>query len=270
MTKCELKNINYFLLDMDGTVYLGNKLIVGATDFLELIKKQGKDFCFLTNNSSRSAEAYMEKLKKLGIQAERNNLITSTDILIHYLNGIKPGAVIYPVGTEQFECELADAGFELIKRYDVNTNIDYVVIGFDTSLTYKKLFESSRYIRNGTPYIATHPDLNCPLEDGVYMPDCGAIIEFIKASTGISPSEIAGKPNTMVIDMLSSRGLKKNEIAIIGDRLYTDIALGYKGNITSVLVLSGETASEDVSLSPLKPDYIFNSIRDIFKELSGI
>lgn len=267
MDKQRLDSINCFLLDMDGTIYLGNSLIEGALDFLNYIRKQGKDYIFLTNNSSKNAEAYLRKLTKLGIEAKRENLITSTDILIYYLNSIKPGALIFPVGTKQFEQQLIKAGFNLIYEYEENMPVDYLVVGFDTSLNYEKLFAACRYIRNGVSYIATHPDFNCPLEGGVYMPDCGAIIEFIRASTGILPEKVVGKPNTMVIDMLVNKGFKKQELAIAGDRLYTDITLGLNSGITSILVLSGESTYEDVTGGEIKPDFIFNSVRDIYHNL---
>lgn len=257
-----------FLLDMDGTIYLGESLIEGAREFLDLLERQGKSYCFLTNNSSKSAGAYLDKLRYFGIEAERKNLAISTDVLIYYLQKRTPGASLYPVGTGEFERELTGAGFTLVHQYREHHPVDYVVVGFDTTLNYQKLFDATRYVREGVPYIATHPDLNCPLEGGIYMPDCGAIIAFIEASTGIQPAEIAGKPNPLVIDYLAeSRGLEKSKMAIVGDRLYTDIQLGENSKITSILVLSGESTREDAETGAIKPDHIFDSIKELYRKL---
>lgn len=261
-------DIEFYLLDMDGTIYLGRRLIEGARDFIELLGEQGKGYCFLTNNSSRGARSYLDKLRNFGIAVDRENLVTSTDLLIHYLHKAGPGAALYPVGTRDFEGELAEAGFRLVHEYRDPPFIDYVVLGFDTTLNYQKLFDATRYIRQGVPYIATHPDLNCPLEEGVYMPDCGAIIAFIKASTDISPLKVLGKPNPLVIDYLvETRGLERAKTAIVGDRLYTDILLGKSGRITSILVLSGESTREDVAAGTIEPDLTFDSIKELYDEL---
>ena len=261
-------NLQFFLLDLDGTIYLGEKLIEGACEFLSLLEEQGKGYCFLTNNSSRSAEAYLDKLRGFGINARREHLVTSTDVLIHYLNRVKPGALLFPVGTKALEEELHRAGFELVRRYRDETLVDYVAVGFDTTLGYQKLYDATRYIRRGVPYIATHPDLNCPLEGGIQMPDCGAIIAFIEASTGVAPAEIAGKPNPLVIDFLvQTRGLKREKTAIVGDRLYTDIQLGKNGGLSTILVLSGETTGADLQRAAIKPDYIFASVKELYQAL---
>ena len=257
-----------FLFDLDGTIYLGNELIDGARELLSLLKKQGKSYCFLTNNSSKSPGAYLDKLSGFGITVNPENLVTSTDVLIYYLNRAMPRASLYPVGTKALEEELRKAGFNLVHEYRDDPLVDSVVVGFDTTLHYQKLFEATRYIRKGVPYIATHPDLNCPLEEGVQMPDCGAIIAFIEASTGIAPAEIAGKPNPLVIDYLvETRGLKRNRAAIVGDRLYTDIQLGKNGKIRSILVLSGETTKEDLHGAAIKPDYIFAGVKELYRAL---
>jgi len=271
MSNHKLEKIQCFLLDMDGTVYLGNQLIDGAAEFLQFLKNQGKEFCFLTNNSSKSAAAYMRKLANLGLPVERKNLITSTDVLIHYLNKIKPGACLFPVGTRYFEQELIKSGFDLIYEFDASVDLDYVVVGFDTSLNYEKLFAACRYVRDGVPYLASHPDFNCPLENGIYMPDCGAIIEFIKASTGVAPQEVVGKPNPLVVELLMHRNkVEKNNLAMVGDRLYTDIALGLESSITSILVLTGESTRKDAVEGDVQPDFIYGSIKDLLEELQNL
>ena len=210
-----IKDIKCFLLDMDGTFYLGNKLINGALEFLEILKSQNKEFLFLTNNS------YKDKLEKLGCLVEKDKIFTSGEAATIYLRDILPAAKIYILGTKCLEEEFGDAGFKIIN--DTKEEPDYVVLGFDTTLTYNKLWKACDLIREGTPYIATHPDFNCPIEDGKFMPDTGAMIELIAASTGRRP-HVIGKPNKDIIEALCIKyGYNKEEMAIIGDRLYTDI-----------------------------------------------
>jgi HAD superfamily hydrolase (TIGR01450 family) len=145
-----------------------------------------------------------------------------------------------------------------------------VVVAFDQTLTYEKLASACRYISGGVPYIATHPDFTCPIEGGQFIPDCGAIIELIKAATGISPLQVMGKPNPLMVEMLvRDSGLDKKEVAVIGDRLYTDIAAGANSGLISILVLSGETRKEDVHACKIKPDYIFPSVKELARHLQG-
>ena len=163
------------------------------------------------------------------------------------------------------EDEFEKAGFELVKER--NKNIDFVVLGFDTTLTYEKLWIACEYIANGVEYIATHPDFNCPLENGKFMPDAGAMIAFIKASTGKEPTVI-GKPNSHIIDAIIEKyNLKKSELAIVGDRLYTDIRTGIDNGLTSILVMSGETDKEMLEETIYKPDYIFDSVKELKEKI---
>ncbi len=165
-----LKEKKCFLLDMDGTIYLGNNLIDGAKEFLELLKTRNTQYLFLTNNSSKNKDRYVEKLNNLGISATREDIFTSGEATTIYLNKIKKGAKIFLLGTKDLEEEFKNAGgFELIKER--GQEIDFVVLGFDTTLTYEKLWIACEYIANGITYVATHPDFNCPLEDNKFMPD---------------------------------------------------------------------------------------------------
>lgn len=261
----DIKEIKCFLLDMDGTIYLGNKLIDGAKEFLESLKQKNIKYLFLTNNSSKNKDRYVEKLNNLGIKANREDVFTSGEATTIYLNNIKKGAKIFLLGTKDLEEEFENAGFELIKER--GQDIDFVVLGFDTSLTYEKLWIACEYIAENKTYIATHPDFNCPLDGGKFMPDVGSMIELIKASTGKSPI-IIGKPSSHIIDAIINKyKLKKEELAMVGDRLYTDIRTGIDNGLTSVLVLSGETTKDMLEDTIYKPDYIFNSVKELKKEI---
>ena len=260
-----LNDINVYLLDMDGTIYLGDELIDGAKEFLSRIKERDKRYIFLTNNSSKNKKTYVEKLNRLGVDATEEEVFTSGEATTMYLNKQKKGARIYLLGTEALEEEFIKAGFVLEKER--HKDIDYVVLGFDTTLTYEKLWGACEYISEGVEYIATHPDFNCPLADEKFMPDAGAMAAFIEASTGKTP-KVIGKPNSEVIESIASKyGLSKQDMAMVGDRLYTDIQTGQNAGIVSVLVYSGETKEEDYKNSEIRADYVFNSVNDIINYL---
>ena len=257
----QLNEKTVFLLDMDGTIYLGDELIEGSMKFLETIKKKGKRYIFLTNNSSKNKLAYVEKLNNLGIQASEEEVFTSGEATTMYLKKQKVGAKIYLLGTKALEEEFESEGFILEKER--HKQIDYVVLGFDTTLTYEKLWAACEYISEGVEYIATHPDFNCPLPDDKFMPDAGAMAAFIKASTGRTP-KVIGKPNREVVESIASKyGLRKEDMVMVGDRLYTDIKTGENAGITSVLVYSGETKEEDYRNSEIRASYVFDSVKDM-------
>ncbi len=254
------------LLDMDGTIYLGNQLIDGAKDFLSEIRKLNKNYIFVTNNSSKDKKAYVEKLKGLGIEAEPSDIFGSGDATINYLLKKKKNPRVFLMGTKALESSFEEAGMELVRERD--KEIDFVVLGFDTTLTYEKLWIACDYIISGVDYIATHPDFVCPLEGGKTMPDTGAMIELIKAATNGKTPTVIGKPNHHIVDGILERyNLKKEDLVMVGDRVYTDVRTGVENGITSVLVLSGESTMETVENSPIKPDYIFNSVKEMIEEL---
>jgi NagD protein len=260
-----INEVETFLLDMDGTVYLGNELIDGSKEFIELMKEQNKKCIFLTNNSSKSKSIYVEKLNKLDIKVTEDDIFTSGEATTIYVNSLKPKAKIFLLGTKALEDEFISSGFELIKERD--QEIDYVVLGFDTTLTYEKLWIACDYIREGVGYIATHPDFNCPLADGKFMPDAGAMIEFIYASTNKRPY-VVGKPNSFIIESICKKyNLAKESLAMVGDRLYTDIKTGVNANITSVLVYSGETTVKDYLESDIKAGFTYPSLKEMKEEL---
>ncbi|MFW5976421.1 MAG: HAD-IIA family hydrolase [Bacillota bacterium] len=261
----DLMDIECFLLDMDGTFYLGNELIDGALKFINILKENDKEYIFLTNNSSRNTKNYQVKLKKMGVEVKLNKIINSGEVTADYIKKKKNNALVYVVGTPSLEKEFENRKLEIVKNK--NKNIDFLVLGFDTTLNYEKLWDAHDLILEGTEYIATNPDYVCPLPENKSMPDCGSIIKLLETSTGKKPLVI-GKPNTLMIEYVSEKtGIKKDKMAMIGDRLYTDIQTAHNAEITSILVLSGETKKEDLKGSPQKPDYIFDSLKQLSTEL---
>lgn len=253
-----IETIRCFALDMDGTVYLGEQWIDGARDFLAKIEESGRRYVFLTNNSSKNARTYVEKLRRMGQDVDEERIITSGQATISYLQQHFPGKKVFLLGNPLLQEEFEQAGILLD---DVEPEV--VVTAFDTSLTYEKMCKVCDYVRSGLPYLATHPDYNCPTENG-FIPDVGAIHAFIHASAFRYPDRIIGKPHSDMMEYLTKRtGVKKEQIAMVGDRLYTDIAAGRNNGLRSILVLSGETELSDVSASEVKPHLIFDSVREM-------
>src|SRR6266498_1106535 len=250
-----LRHVRCFLLDMDGTFYLGEQLLEGALRFIEVLRQQGREFLFLTNNSSKDSQQYAEKITRLGLPIPREKVLTSGEATAMHIQHQKPDARVYIVGTLALENEFVKRSFVLTHKKP-----DFTVLGFDTTLTYGKMWTLCDLVRAGVPYVATHPDSNCPTETG-FMPDIGAMIAFVKASTGREPDLIVGKPNQLFIQKAAELvGIPVSAMCMIGDRLYTDIALGSTAGIPTILVLSGETRLEDVPISPFQPRYIFQNL----------
>jgi len=250
-----------FVLDMDGTFYLENSLIPGSLDFIAHLGNTGRDFVFFTNNTSKNAQFYLSKLEKLGCPVSGDKLITAAMVTIEHIRKTYGNPRIYLLGTPFLENDFRNSGLSLVEN-----GPDIVVAGFDTTVTYEKLRAACAFIRNGTPFIATHPDFNCPVKGG-FMPDCGAICAFITASTGIRP-KVLGKPNIETLDfILKYTGCARDELAFTGDRLYTDIAIGAKNGVASILVLTGETRIEDLENSDVKPDFVFGKLADMIEHL---
>ena len=250
-----LSAIQGFLLDMDGTFYLSDRLLEGALRFIELLRRQRKQFLFLTNNSSKHRRQYAEKISRLGLPIAEEAVVTSGEATALHLREKHPGARVFLVGTPSLEEEFRQHGFHLVQQEP-----QFLVLGFDTTLTYQKLWSLCDFVRAGVPYIATHPDFNCPTESG-FMPDVGAMIAFVRAATGREPDLVVGKPNRIIVDAAAAKmNLQVSQLAMIGDRLYTDIALGQASGVATVLVLSGETRIEDMKDSPFQPDYTFQNL----------
>ena len=253
-----LQNVKLFLLDMDGTFYLGNQLIDGSLDFIRRVQETGRDFLFLTNNSSHNAAFYVEKLARMGLRIDRSRVMTSGEATCEKLRELYPGRRCYVLGNEFLKEEFREAGIAVDPD-----NPEVVVIGFDTTLDYAKMQAVCDFVRAGLPYVATHPDFNCPTETG-FMPDIGAIMAFIEASTGRRPDLVVGKPNTGIVEAVLRRtGRAVEELAMVGDRLYTDIETGLRSGMLSILVMSGETTEEMLAASSTVPDLKFGRLSDM-------
>ena len=257
MNTADIKKIKLFVLDMDGTIYLGDKILPGAMEFIKTARELGKKVVFFTNNASKNPLNYVDKLNRMGFGAVREDVVTAGDVTIEYLKRHRPGEAVFLVGTPALEESFKQAGIKLSEKANI------VVSSFDTTLTYEKLVIACDLIRNGADFYCTHPDYNCPTETG-FIPDSGAIAALITASTGALPKYL-GKPHKETADMISELfGVPFQETAIVGDRLYTDIALGRNNGLMSILVLSGETKMEDVN-EDNAPDIIFDGIGEILK-----
>lgn len=259
--KNNLKEKGLFVLDMDGTLYLGDKLIPGALQFLKLLEEQGKKYIFFTNNSSTSINDYLLKLDNMGVDAEKGNVMSSGTVTINFLNKHRKGKKVYLLGTPSLTKEFNDGGINIDEE-----NPEIVVLGFDKTLTYEKIYKACTFIREGAEFIATHPDVNCPIEGGL-MPDTGAMIKMFTESTGVKPI-IMGKPHSHTVEAIEeTTGIGRDKMVFVGDRLQTDIAIGVKNGATSILLMTGATDEKALATSKIKPTYVFDSIVDIEKRL---
>lgn len=253
-----LKDVRCFLLDMDGTFYLGERVIPGSLEFIRRVEETGRDFLFLTNNSSHNAAFYVERLRRMGLDVPREKVLTSGEATAALVREAYPGRRAFVLGNEFLLEEMRQGGVALDRR-----DPELVIVGYDTTLDYAKMCAVCDFVRRGLPYIATHPDFNCPTETG-FAPDIGAIIAFIHASAGRYPDRIVGKPHTGIVRAALKRtGLRVGEMAMVGDRLYTDVETGLKSGMLSILVLSGETTPAMLEAYPNKPDLVFDRLADM-------
>ncbi len=253
-----------FVFDMDGTIYLGEKVFDFAVRFIDHLRKNGYRILFFTNNASHSPDFYLKKLASMGFSPQKSEILTSGDVTAAFLQKHRAGKSVYLVGTPDLCGQFERSGITL------SENAEIVVTSFDTTLTYQKLDTACRLIRGGAEYLSTHPDFNCPTENG-FIPDSGAIAAFITAATGAAPVYF-GKPYRTAVDMMCEiTDTAPGDICIFGDRLYTDIALGKKNGVTAVLVLTGETTEQDVlsAASEDKPDFTIQSLAEADKLMFG-
>ena len=252
---------------MDGTIYNEDTLIPGALEFFGLLIEQGKDYVFMTNNSSKGKTSYVEKLNRLGIKATERNICSSVNATVMYLHEHKPEAKLYLIGTESLKHELQEEGFEIVPVDYRGEDIDFVLLGFDTELSYEKVRGASYYVSRGYPYIGTNCDLKCPVLDNKFIPDCGAIARMIELATDRLPLFL-GKPERTMVDAVSKEwNVPVEKIACVGDRLYTDIAVGINAGAASICVLTGEATMEEIADSQFKPDYVFDSVKELYQAL---
>ena len=237
----QLKEIDAVFLDLDGTIYLGGELIEGALEFLARCDEKGVKRYFLSNNSSRSVKQYVKKLQAFGIPAEEDDVLLSTHDLLSWL-GANNITKTWLIGTEGMKEMLEEKGIETKSK-----NPQYVVLGYDTEISYDKISQASIFMHAGVPLVASHPDMVCPSPDGG-LPDVGAYLAMLKVTTGVDPEHISGKPNAgMILHKIEALGLDPARCAMVGDRLYTDLAMATRAGCVGVLVLSGEATMDDVN-----------------------
>ena len=266
MDKVEtIKRIKLYLFDMDGTLYLGSRLYDFTIELLQEIRRTGGKYLFITNNSSKSVNDYVKKLAGMGIQATREDFMTSSQATAYYLHKHHEGKTLYVCGTESLKEELRSEGFKVTTNLE---EVECIVMGFDTELTFQKLHDVSYLLltQPDLPYIATNPDLVCPTEFGS-VPDCGSVCIGIKNATGKEPIVI-GKPSPLMPQLAMDKlGISPEQTCVVGDRIYTDVRSGLNAGCVGILVMSGETTYEILEASDVKPDLVLSSGQEILDVL---
>lgn len=262
--KKKLSDLRLFLLDMDGTLYLGDHLFGGTKEFLHYILRIGGRYLFLTNNSSKSVDGYVKKLHKLGISAKKEDFCTSAQVTGERLRKSYAGRKIYVLGTEALKEEWRSIGIAVTERTE--DDIACLVMGFDTELTFQKLEDACILLNRGVDYIATNPDLVCPTEYG-YVPDCGSVAQMLYNATGRNPDYIGKPAPEMIYAAMEQTGFLPSQTVVVGDRIYTDIQSGLNAGIATVLVMSGETDEKIYRESKSKPHFVFADIMEFYRAL---
>ncbi len=263
--KENLRRLRGIIIDMDGTIFIGEQLFPWTLDFLDALEDAGVKRLFMTNNSAESTTEYADKLRRLGIAVDECEVLTAGWATIHYLKTETPYRRIYLVGTPGLRREFEDSGLTVVNGDGADTDgsmPDAVVLGFDMTITYSRIRMAAELIQKGISYIATHPDQICPKENGL-VPDCGSMIELLAPATGERPLVI-GKPHSrMVRAALSRLGTTASQTAVIGDLLPTDMRMAEENGLTGILVLSGETAREDLEYSPVTPSLVLENVGEL-------
>lgn len=259
-----IKDKKLFLFDMDGTIYLGDKLFEGVPELLKKIEAKGGRYIFITNNASKSVSDYVKKLHRLGLTfVTEENFFTSAQAMLRLLQEKHANDLIYVQATKSLTDEYIQSGLNITTEY--NENAVAIVVAFDTELTAEKLVTTSKMLTNlNVPYYATNPDWVCPVDFG-YIPDCGSMCFGYEKATGKSPFYI-GKPNpTMIYEVMKKFNVNPKDVVVFGDRLYTDVASGNNAGVDTVCVLSGEVTLEEVNNSKgiQKPTFLFNHVKEI-------
>ena len=258
MNYARLRACRLFVLDMDGTLYLGDDVFPGAVEFIRTLERSGRRYIYLTNNSSRAGLDYVNRLTRLGFPCLEEDVFSSGMAMGLYLTQHWPGRRVCLVGNSALRRELESYGVTLDDE-----NAELVVAGFDTELDYRKLDRAVHHLRRGVPFLACNPDLVCPMPAGEVLPDCGSICALLTAASGAEPFYL-GKPNRSIVDILADKtGVPQSEICCVGDRLYTDIAVGVNAGTVTALVLSGETTAEMLQGSAVQPDYVFPGVAEL-------
>ena len=263
-----VRQVKLYLFDMDGTLYLGDRLYDFTVELLKTIRQTGGQYLFMTINSSKSVEDYVKKLASLGIEATREDFMTSSQATAIYLKQNHPGKPLYVCGTRSLIAELESEGFTVTTDLD---KVECVVMGFDTELTFQKLHDVSYLLltRKDLPYIATNPDLVCPTEFGS-VPDCGSVCIGIKNATGREPIVI-GKPSPLMPQLAMEKlGFSCDQTAVVGDRIYTEVKSGLNAGCTGILVLSGESTLQTLAESEDKPHLVLEDASAILQALKDL
>jgi len=254
-TKERIKSCELFILDIDGTFYLSGKPFEGSRKFVDALGRLGKKLVFLTNNSNRTIESYINEFEEMGIKLSRNQIVTAGVATAEYLLEEFGPKRVYIVGTDDIKYEFQRVGHTVVEE-----DPEVVVVTFDKTLTYEKIKKATQFISKGALFVVTNPDLNCPSSEGP-LPDAGAIASAIRKASGVYPNIIFGKPEPKLIEMvIRHNNVGKNETCMVGDRLYTDILAGIQAGTWTVLVLTGEATMEQVQKSPIKPHLIAKDI----------
>ncbi len=262
--KEKLSKIKHVALDMDGTIYLGNTLFPFTKDFLTKMSANGIGYSFLTNNPSKSIDDYLHKLSAMGIDADEGNMYTTSLAAIDYIKENYPQArKLFLLGTPSMISQFEKAGF--ISCADSPDDVpDVLVVAFDMTLEYSRLCRAAWWASQGIPYIATNPDYVCPTDQRVVLVDCGSICKCIEQATGRMPDITLGKPDpNMLKGILNRHGLQPDEVAMVGDRIYTDVAMAHNAGAFGVLVLSGETTLKTAQNATVHPDLIVRDIEEL-------
>jgi NagD protein len=263
-----LAELKHIALDMDGTIYNGGTLFSTTLPFLKLLRKLGIGYTFLTNNPSRNNSDYQAKLRQLGIHVKHDQIYTSTQATIEFLGENHPAIKrLFVLGTSSLAKAFANACFEVLPD-DPHQRPDAVIVGFDTSLTYYRLCRAAWWISKGVPYFATNPDRVCPTDQPTVLIDCGSITAALEKATGRPPVAVLGKPDvTMLRGILRRHVLEASRLAMVGDRLYTDIAMAQRAGAFSVIVLTGETTAGQAAQWRPPPDLIVSGLEDLGAKL---
>jgi HAD superfamily hydrolase (TIGR01450 family) len=259
-----LTSVRHIALDMDGTIYSGGTVFESTLPFLGLLTKLGIGHTFMTNNSSKSSRQYLARLTQIGIHASPSELYTSTAATIEHLRAQMPSVrKLFVLGTQGLQEELAEGGFSITSDSDSDVP-DAVVVGFDTALTFGPLCRAAWWIQKRKPFIATHPDRVCPTDEPTVLVDCGSICAALAAATGRAPDVVLGKPDPcMIRGILDRHSLIPENLAMVGDRLYTDMAMARAAGAIGVLVLTGETTAEQANAHTPAPDLIVENLREL-------
>ena len=259
-----LRAVRHFVLDMDGTVYLGSRVFPWTGPFLALLRDRGAGYTFVTNNNSRGVEEYAARLRSLGVHVYSREIYTSTMATVEYLAERSPvPRRLFVLGTQSLRDELRAAGFTEGGE-SPDSPPDAVVVGFDTSLRYERLCSAAYWISKGRSFIATHPDRVCPTDEDTVLPDCGSLCACLAHATGRAPDAVLGKPSSrMVLGAIRGKGVRIEDVAVVGDRIYTDMAMARASGALAVLVLSGETTKAEADARPEAADVIVRDLQEL-------